>query len=122
MLSLIKFIRISYEWRNAVIRMLIVNPENRKKKEIEDQALNVLDNMRMSAEVVVINNQKDQKPINELIIRHSSDADLTFLGIPLIEEGQEREFIDRADKLYKDLGTLVLVKASSFFSVLRIGL
>jgi amino acid transporter len=120
-LSLIKFIRTSYEWRNATVRLIIVNPENRKKRRIEKQAAEVLDNMRMNAEVLVINNEKDQVPINDLIIKYSSDADLTFLGIPTIVEGQEKEFIERADKLYKGLGTLVLVKASSFFSVLRIG-
>jgi hypothetical protein len=120
-LSLIKFIRISYEWRNAVVRLLIVNPENRKKRKIERQAADVLDNMRISAEVLVINNEKDQTPINDLITNYSSDADLTFLGIPPIAEGEEKKFIERADKLYKGLGTLVLVKASTFFSVLKIG-
>jgi len=121
MLSLIKFIRTSYEWRNTAIRLLIVNTVNRKKKQIESQALEVLDNMRISASVQVLNNQNDKSPINELILKHSSDADLTFLGIPPIIEGQEGEFIQRADELYKGLGTLVLVKASSFFSVLKIG-
>jgi amino acid transporter len=121
MLSLIKFIRTSYEWRNTAIRLLIVNTVNRKKKQIESQALDVLDNMRISATVQVLNNQNDKSPINELILKHSSDADLTFLGIPPIIEGQEGEFIQRADELYKGLGTLVLVKASSFFSVLKIG-
>lgn len=121
MLSLIKFIRTSYEWRNAAIRLMIVNTVNRKKSQIEGQALAVLDNMRISADVQVLNNQHDNTPINELILKHSSDADLTFLGIPPIIEGQEGEFIQRADELYKGLGTLVLVKASSFFSVLKIG-
>ena len=58
---------------------------------------------------------------NKIIIDHSANADLTFLGLPPVKEGQEKEFVERADKLYKGLGTLVLVKASSFFSVLSIG-
>lgn len=119
-LSLIKYIRISYEWRNAKVRILIVNFENQKQKHIKKQAQAVLANMRMDAEVKVINNQIDKLPINHLIKSHSSDADLTFLGLPDIVEGQEEEFIRRTDAIYKDLGTLVLVKASSFFSVLKI--
>lgn len=119
-MSLIKFIRISYEWRNANVRILIVNPENEKQNEIETQAKAVLANMRMDAEVKVLNNEFDKFPINKLIKINSSDADLTFLGLPDIIEGQEDEFIRRTDAIYKDLGTLVLVKASSFFSVLHI--
>ena len=120
-LSLIKYIRIAYEWRNATVRLLIVNPLNTKKKKIEMQAREVLDNMRIHAEIKVLNNQYDKWPVNKLIRKYSSDADLIFLGIPEIQEGMETEFIRRTDALYKDLRTLVLVKASSFFSVLNIG-
>ena len=120
-LSLIKFIRISYEWRNATVRLLIVNQENAKKKKIEKQAREVLYNMRMDAEIKVLNNQEDNWPVNKLIRKHSANADLIFLGIPDIQDGMEKEFIKRTDTLYKDLRTLVLVKASSFFSVLKIG-
>jgi len=120
-LSLIKFIRISYEWHHATVRLLMVNPKNEKKKRIEKQAKNVLDNMRMNAKIKVLNNEKDRTHINELIKTHSSKADLIFLGIPDVIPNQEKEFIERTDELYKDLGTLVLVKASSFFSVLHIG-
>jgi hypothetical protein len=119
-LSLIKFIRISYEWRNSSVRILIVNPENKKQSQIESHAKAVLSNMRMDAEVKVLNNEFEKLPINKLIKQNSSDADLTFLGLPDVVEGQEEEFINRTDAICKDLGTLVLVKASSFFSVLNI--
>jgi len=120
-LALIKFIRTSYEWRNAKTRLLIVNPVDSKKKKIEKQANNVLDHMRIDAEVLVLNNQRENMFIHDLIMKHSSNADLTFLGIPEIVEGQENDFIFRTDILIKNLGTVALVKASSFFSVLRIG-
>ena len=120
-LSLIKFIRISYEWRNATVRLLIVNQDDKEKEKIEMQAREVLDKMRIDAEIKVLNNQLDKSPINKLIRTHSSEADLIFLGLPEIQEGMEKEFIQRTDALYKDLRTLVLVKASSFFSVLKIG-
>lgn len=119
-LSLIKFIRISYEWRRAKVRLLIVNHENKKKKKIEKQAKSVLQNMRIDAEIKVLNNEVVRWPVNKLIKKHSSSADLIFLGVPEVIKGQEKEFIKRTDEIYKDLGTLVLVKASSFFSVLNI--
>jgi len=120
-LSLIKFIRISYEWRLSTVRLLIVNQKNERKKKIVKQANIVLENMRMNADIKVINNEKDKIPINGLIKKHSSNADLVFLGLPEVIAGQEKEFIQRTDELYKDLGTLALVNASSFFSILHIG-
>ena len=75
----------------------------------------------MQAKIKVLNNEIDKWPINRLIKKHSSDTDLIFLGVPDVIRGQEKEFIKRTDEIYKDLGTLVLVKASSFFSVLHIG-
>jgi len=38
-----------------------------------------------------------------------------------VQEGMEHEFIKRADYLYKDLGTIALVNASTFFKELHIG-
>ena len=76
---------------------------------------------RLNLHLKVLNNEKDRTHINKLIKTHSAKADLIFLGIPDVIPNQEKEFIERTDELYKDLGTLVLVKASSFFSVLHIG-
>ena len=120
-LSLIKFIRISYEWRNSTVRILMINYNNSKQDQIVEEAQAVLDKMRMEAEIKIINNEFNKQPINKIIKENSGDTDLTFLGIPDVIEGQEEEFIRRTDAIYKDLGTLVLVKASSFFSVLHIG-
>jgi hypothetical protein len=43
------------------------------------------------------------------------------MGIAEVINGKEDQFIERADQLYKDLGTVALVKASGFFSPLHIG-
>ena len=77
--------------------------------------------MRMYAEIRIINNE-NRMPINQVIKKESAKADLIFLGIADVQEGNEMEFIERADYLYKDLGTIVLVNASSFFKELKIGL
>lgn len=120
-LSLIKFIRASFEWRNVVVRLMIINSDRLKEPQIINDTQEVLDNMRMNAEIKIINNE-DKLPVNHIIKTESANADLTFLGIADIREGSEMEFIERADSLYKDLGTIALVKASSFFKELHIGL
>ena len=120
-LSLIKFIRTSYDWRNVVARLMIINNEKERKKQIVRDTRKVLENMRMYAEIRIINNE-NRMPINQVIKKESAKADLIFLGIADVQEGNEMEFIERADYLYKDLGTIVLVNASSFFKELKIGL
>ncbi len=121
-LSLIKFIKSTYEWRNARVRIMIVNPKSENKSWIERDARNVLNNMRIEAEVRVINNEIDRRPIYDIIKQESINSDLVFLGFPDITKGKEEEFIKATDKLCKDIGTTVLVKASSMFKELHIGI
>jgi len=119
-LSLIKFIRLSYDWRNVMVRLLIISNDKDKEQKIKRDAKKVLDNMRMDAEIRIIYNE-NKKSINQVIKDESVSADLIFLGIADVQEGREMEFIERADYLYKDLGNIALVKASSFFKELKIG-
>ncbi|MFK5854677.1 MAG: amino acid permease [Bacteroidota bacterium] len=120
-LSLIKFIRLSYEWRNVTVRLMIINNDKQKETKIIRDAKRVLNGMRMEAEIRIINNE-NKLPINQVIQIESEDADLIFLGIADVEEGREIEFIERADYLYKDLGTIAIVRASSFFKEIKIGM
>ncbi len=119
-LSLIKFIRLSYEWRNVTVRLMIINDDKQKDQKIIKDTKRVLDNMRMDADVRIINNE-NKIPVNQVIKKESANADLIFLGLADVQEGREMEFIERADYLYKDLGTVALVKASSFFKEIKIG-
>ncbi|NOY49931.1 MAG: Na-K-Cl cotransporter [Chlorobi bacterium] len=120
-LSLIKYLRASYKWRHVKIRILIVNYHNAKKTKIHRMAKEALHKMRMDAEVKVINNETEKLPVNQIIKEESKNADLIFLGLAEVSTGKETEFIERADSLFKDLGTIALVKASSYFDEMYIG-
>jgi len=120
-LSLIKYIRMTYKWRRANIRIMLINYNNDQQERIYKEAKEALSNMRMHAEVKIINNETEKKPVNDIIKKESENADLIFLGLAEVVEGKEKEFIERADILYEDLGTIALVKASSFFEELYIG-
>ncbi len=120
-LSLIKYIRSSYKWRHASVRIMLINNENSKHDRIYKKAKLALNNMRMDAEIRIINNEVDKTPVNKIIKRESGSADLTFLGLADVVEGKEQDFVERADTLYQDLGTIALVKASTFFKEMYIG-
>lgn len=120
-LSLIRFIQLSYDWRKAAVRLLIIDTKGNQEQRIKHRTQKVLENMRLQASIHVIENQEMKRPVHDIINEQSSNADLTFLGLATVKERQEAEFMQRAEKLYRDLGTIALVKASSFFSDLHIG-
>ncbi len=120
-LSLIKFLKVSYKWRNAVVRLMVINTDSKLEKRIRKDARKALENMRMDIDVRIINNENYSRPVNQIIKEESKNADLIFLGVAPVIKGKEMEFVERADELYKDLGTVALVKASSFFNELHIG-
>ena len=120
-LSLIKFIILSEEWRNAKVRLIIVNPVNEEMKILYDDTAVILENVRLKAEIKIINNQIEQKSVFDIIKTESVNTDLTFLGIPEIEIGLESEFIKNINKLCSSVGTVILAKASSYFKELKVG-
>ncbi len=115
MLLLAKFILSSPDWSQASVRILLVNDTNVDSKVIENRIQHVLDQFRVNAEIKIVNNEIDQKPIYELMKVHSSEADLIFVGIPDIEEGEVASFVDRTNNLVHTIGTTLLVKASTQF-------
>ncbi len=121
-LTLVKFLSGSFDWNHAKIRLLIVNQENKKMEMIRQRAGRYLENMRIDAELLVINNEIEQKSLYELMKVESKQSDLIFLGIPPIEKGAEAEFVRSTNDLMHQLGSVVLVKASSLFKEIQIGL
>ncbi|MEO9531526.1 MAG: hypothetical protein ABJG68_14575 [Crocinitomicaceae bacterium] len=115
MLLLAKFILSSPDWSQASIRIILVNETNVDFKIIENRIQQVLDQFRIEAEIKIVNNELDKKPIYELMKVHSSEADLVFVGIPDIEEGEVDSFVNRTNNLVHTIGTTLLVKASSQF-------
>lgn len=115
MLSLAKFITSSPDWSQANIRILLANDTNVDFKVVENRIRSVVEQFRVKAEIKVINNEVDQKPIYDLMKMHSSEADLVFVGIPEILPNERQEFVERTNNLVGVIGTTLLVKASSQF-------
>ncbi len=102
-LSLIKFLRISYLWRNATVRLMLINYSEKRTEIIRKEAKAALDNMRMDAEVKVINNEIEKRPVNLIIKEESASADLIFLGLADVQDGKEKEYLEGAKKYLTDI-------------------
>lgn len=116
MLLLAKFIVSSPNWSQASIRVLLVNDTNVDNKVIENRIQYVLDQYRIDANIKIVNNQIDQKPLYELMKIHSSEADLVFVGIPPIHDNEVKSFVETTNNLVRTIGTTLLVKASTHFA------
>ncbi len=121
-LTLSKLLVFSNDWQNADIRLIIVNSRNDQSDNILRKAEHLLDYMRVNATVKVINNQIEQKPYYEIVLSESRNTDLVISGIPEIEKGKEAEFVNKTNKLLNKIGTVLLIKASSNFKKLNLGI
>lgn len=120
-LTLAKFMLTSEQWENAKIRLMIVSNEYSKTHYIYRQANEILDNMRLEADVKVVNNEVERKAFYDIIRSESKHADIVFLGIPGIMPGSENEFVQKTNVLLHKIGTVVLLRAATVFKELNLG-
>jgi amino acid transporter len=121
-LSLAKFMLTSEQWANAKIRLMIVSSEQSKTHYIYRQAKEILNNMRLKAEVKVVNNEINPRPFYDIIRTESKNSDLVYVGIPEIMSGKGKEFIEKTNRLLRGVGTVVLLRASASFKELNLGI
>ncbi len=121
-LMLLKFLWLSDNWRNAKARILIVNPVDEQREAIQRNTGAILDSMRISAEVKVINNEIEKRSFYDIVQVESVNSDLIMLSLPEIKAGNEAQFVNETNNLCKDIGTVILIKASTNFKKLRIGI
>ncbi len=115
MLNIAKFLHSSDLWRNAKIRIIMVENANSNKKIIEKKISNVLEIHRITASIKIVGNALEKKPIYELMKTYSADTDLILLGIPEVKMDKVQDFVSKTNDLVRTIGTTLLVKASSHF-------
>jgi amino acid transporter len=119
-LYLAKFLLNAEPWANAQIRLLIVNDQKALSASIYSTAHLILESLRIKADIIVIDNEIEQKTFFEIIETESLDTDLTFLGFPQLEVGKEKEFVEKANKLCQNIGSVVLIRSSSLFKQMHL--
>ncbi len=118
-LALSKFIVGTRDWSGAEVRLIVINPVNAESPIIRRNARQIFENLRINAHISIINNQFERKSFSEILSVESENTDLVFLGLSNINPGKEFEFTENTNKLVSNLGTVVLLKASSEFKPLK---
>lgn len=114
-LHLCKLMNSSGNWNQMQVRILFNNLDNSTHDYVERIIEQKCEKNRVTAEVVVVNNELERKSLYELVRKYSLETDLIFLELPKIETGEEGSFVTRTNQLLTDIGTTLLVRASSHF-------
>ncbi|MBU2511099.1 amino acid permease [bacterium] len=113
--SLCRFLTTSDEWQHASIRFLLITDHTALIERLHQVVNRVVEDFRVDASIKIINNAVEQKPFYEIIQRESKDADLIINGIPDIQTGEENLYVSKTNAIIESLGTVLLIRASSFF-------
>ena len=121
-LAIIRFLSSTHAWRQAEIRIILVNEESSITELIHSNMNQILDDYRVNASVKVIDNAVDKKPFHELIKLESMNTDLTITGIPDIDLNEAENYVEKTNSIIDEIGTVLLIKASSFFKDVYVGI
>ena len=86
---------------------------------LKNEAKRVMRTFRIDATIKIIDNADGQKETNEIFREESQLADLSIFGIPPIDEKNAVDYIGNINKLLNDVGTTLLVNASSYFEEIK---
>ncbi|MFW6224182.1 MAG: hypothetical protein ACOC4R_00840, partial [Bacteroidota bacterium] len=112
-IQLVKFLWLSEKWSDSKLRLMIINPINNQRDIIYKETKEILDSLRIRAEIRILNNEIENKPLYDIVRIESVNSDLIFLGLPFLKEGMEVKFIQNINSLCEDIGTVVLLRAST---------
>ena len=118
-LTLARFITSNDDWRNANIRLLTIKGKFSDSRILENEAKTFLKTFRLDAAVKIIDNTNEERTNHEIFREESKDADLTIFGIPPIDEDNADEYIKNINALLNEVGTALLVNASSYFEEIK---
>lgn len=118
MLNIARYILQSPDWVNVKIRVLFVNHNNADNTIVKLKISKLLEQLRINADIKIINNGVEQKSFYEIIELQSAKTDLILLGIPNFDAQKQADYILNTDQLFETVGTTLLVRASNNFNEL----
>lgn len=121
-LSLVRYLTSSHLWRDAHVRFLIISQKSSAISGVYKMMLKILEDFRVSGEIKIINNEIERRKPQEIIKAESSHTDLTFIGIPELTQNNANRFVSMVNDLTENIGSTLLVYASSEFEDMDVGL
>jgi amino acid transporter len=121
-LALVRFLTSTDDWRDAEIRFMVISQKSSIVNRAYKNLTQILDQYRINASIRIINNEIEKQKPSEIILAESINSDLVIFGIPEITKQNSESFINTINELTYNLGTVMLIRASSQFEEFNIGI
>ncbi len=117
-LELMKFILSDRAWRDARVRILVINNDKTITDRIHKGIKAVLDEKRMEAEIKIIANDFGTRSNEMIIIDESEKTDLVLLGISEITIESTEQYVEKVNYLSNLHSSLLILSPSEEFEPL----
>ena len=118
-LNILRFLLSEPSWRDAKVRILVINPNTSLTDSIYQNTNALLNDKRISAEVTVLNDDFGSRSLDDIIKTHSSEADLIMLGLTQKSIAQTEEYIQKVNKICTLPASVLLLRPSFEFEVIN---
>ncbi len=119
-LSILHFLLLDPEWRDANLRILIINGDNRLTEKLFKHTTTILDEKRMEAEVKIISDDFGTRSIETIINSESASADLILLGISPKSGSYTAKYIAALSQITSLPSSILVLSPSNEFEEINI--
>jgi amino acid transporter len=113
MLLLAHIINQHPRWHKAHIRLLRIITGEQGREDTLRHMEALLKRVRVRAEPIVIVQDKNGEPINEILVKWSNEADLTIMGLNIPEGADMAAYAERMEETTNRMGTVLLVRSGT---------
>lgn len=117
-LELVKFLLSDYAWRDARVRIMVINNDITIIDRIHKGIKSVLEEKRMDAEIKIIDNEFGTRSTEMIIIDESEKTDLVLLGISEITIESTEQYVEKVNYLSNLRSSLLILSPSEEFESL----
>lgn len=114
-LNLMKFLLADPDWRDAHLRILMIIRDKNKTESIYRNTKILLDEMRLEAEVKILNDDFGSRTKEMIINSESKTADLIVLGVSNNLIPYNKEYIENISKISELPASLLILSPSEEF-------
>ncbi len=119
-LNLMRFILADPEWRDANLRILIINADNKITDKLYRNTTILINEKRINAEVKIISDDFGTRNKEMIINSVSSEADLVVLGISPNENSYTTNYIESIVHICKIPASILILSPSDEFEEINI--
>ena len=119
-LNLMRFILADQEWRDANLRILIINSDNKITDKLYRNTTTLLEEKRINAEVKIISDDFGTRNKEMIINSESAEADLIILGISPKASSYTENYIKKISQVCELPASLLILSPSDEFEEINI--